>query len=42
MKSKKLITGLIMACILAVVIIAGKNSVKVQAADAVNAVKNFP
>ena len=33
MKSKKLITGLIMACILAVVIIAGKNSVKVQAAD---------
>ena len=33
MKSKKLVTGLIMACILAVVIIAGKNSVKVQAAD---------
>ena len=33
MKSKKLVTGLIMACIFAVVIIAGKNSVKVQAAD---------
>ena len=33
MKLKKLVTGLIMACIFAVVIIAGKNSVKVQAAD---------
>ena len=33
MESKKLVTGLIMACIFAVVIIAGKNSVKVQAAD---------
>lgn len=33
MKSKKLVTGLIMACIFAVVIFSGKNSVKVQAAD---------
>lgn len=33
MKSKKLVTGLIMACIFAVVILVGKNSVKVQAAD---------
>ena len=33
MKLKKLVTGLIMACIFAVVIIAGKSSVKVQAAD---------
>lgn len=33
MKSKKLVIGLIMACIFAVVIFVGKNSVKVQAAD---------
>ena len=33
MKSKKLVTGLIVACVFAVVIFAGKNSVKVQAAD---------
>ncbi len=33
MKSKKLVTGLIAACVFAVVIFAGKNSVKAQAAD---------